>query len=231
MVWKETLLRLFIAFALGFTIGIERQLHHRAAGLRTNILVTVGAAGFTIFGSIFVEGYSVARIVAQIVSGIGFLGAGAIMREGLTVQGLNTAATIWCSAALGIFCGAGYWPHAIIFAVFVVLTNTVLRRLENYMEKESPPNLSSIYTLEVECKTLEEGKVRHAIIDRIRKRKITLKSIEVKSRHNGSMTLRVAFKGTATTKMRLQQVMEDLAATSHVLATRWEEEEKKESVL
>lgn len=230
MVWQETAIRLAVAFILGFIIGIERQLHHRTAGLRTNILVAVGSAGFTIFGDIFIDGESVPRIVAQIVSGIGFLGAGAIMREGLTVQGLNTAATIWCSSALGIFCGVGYWTHASIFAAFIVGINTVLRRLELHMEKYHTPmhiDASVVYAIEIDCKVSDENKVRRSIVDRLRKRKVSLKSIEIKSRQNGSLTLRVVTKGSSSAKTHLHQVMEDLAAAAHVLATRWDETVQK----
>jgi putative Mg2+ transporter-C (MgtC) family protein len=117
----EALLRLAIAAGLGAAIGVERELREREAGVRTHLLVSLGSALFTIlsaygFHEFLVDGGNVVRtdptrIAAQIVTGIGFLGAGAIIREGLSVRGLTTAATLWVVAALGMACGAGYyWP-------------------------------------------------------------------------------------------------------------------------
>jgi putative Mg2+ transporter-C (MgtC) family protein len=117
----DALLRLAVAGGLGTAIGFERELRDREAGIRTHLLVALGAALFTIvsaygFHEILTAGGNVvrldpSRIAAQIVTGIGFLGAGAIIREGLSVRGLTTAATLWVVAAIGMACGAGYyWP-------------------------------------------------------------------------------------------------------------------------
>ncbi|MGH3003413.1 MAG: MgtC/SapB family protein [Gaiellaceae bacterium] len=117
----DALLRLAVACALGTAIGFERELRDREAGVRTHLLVSLGAALFTIvsafgFHDILTSGGGAiqldpSRIAAQIVTGIGFLGAGAIIREGLSVRGLTTAATLWVVAAIGMACGAGYyWP-------------------------------------------------------------------------------------------------------------------------
>lgn len=103
------LLNLLAALALGALIGAERQWRQRMAGLRTNALVAVGAAVF-ILSSVTTSPDSPGRIAAQVVSGIGFLGAGVIMREGMNIRGLNTAATLWCSAGIGVLCGLGIWP-------------------------------------------------------------------------------------------------------------------------
>ncbi|MDR0251735.1 MAG: MgtC/SapB family protein, partial [Brucellaceae bacterium] len=106
MVSVESLLHTFAsltaAFILGGIIGFERQWRQRLAGLRTNTLVAVGAATFVLFASLVDGDTSPTRVAAQIVSGIGFLGAGIIFKEGFNVRGLNTAATLWCSAAVGV---------------------------------------------------------------------------------------------------------------------------------
>src|SRR5207253_6563623 len=117
--WDESLLRLALAALLGGLIGVEREIREREAGLRTHLLVSVGSALFTIVGaygfhSFLDSGASVVRadptrIAAQIVTGIGFLGAGAIIRQGLSVRGLTTAATLWVVAAVGLAAGAGYY--------------------------------------------------------------------------------------------------------------------------
>src|SRR6516164_5942263 len=108
MTIAQAALNLAVALALSAIIGFERQWRNRLAGLRTNTLVAIGAASFVIFESLVPDESSPTRIAAQVVSGIGFLGAGLIFREGLSVRGLNTAATLWCSAAVGVLAGAGY---------------------------------------------------------------------------------------------------------------------------
>jgi len=114
----EVFLRLGVGAALGAAVGVEREIHDREAGIRTHLLVSLGAALFTIVSAYgftdFGSSVDPTRIAAQIVTGIGFLGAGAILREGLTVRGLTTAGSLWVVAAVGIASGAGYyWPAVI----------------------------------------------------------------------------------------------------------------------
>jgi putative Mg2+ transporter-C (MgtC) family protein len=135
--WDESLLRLALAAALGGLIGVERELREREAGLRTHLLVSVGSALFTIvsaygFHAFLVSGASVVRadptrIAAQIVTGIGFLGAGAIIRQGFSVRGLTTAATLWVVAAVGLAAGAGYYSVAVITTALVLIALYPLR--------------------------------------------------------------------------------------------------------
>ena len=137
LTWPHVLLRLVVAAGLGGAIGFERELRERQAGLRTHLVVSVGSALFTLvsaygFHEFLVNGGSVVRadptrIAAQIVSGIGFLGAGAIIRQGLSVRGLTTAATLWLVAAIGMAAGAGYYSGAIIATVGALLTLGPLR--------------------------------------------------------------------------------------------------------
>jgi len=109
--FQQSALNLLVALLLGSLIGFERQWRQRMAGLRTNTLVSLGAAIFVVFASQFSD-TSPTRVAAQVVSGIGFLGAGVIFKEGLNVRGLNTAATLWCSAAVGLLAGTGHWSLA-----------------------------------------------------------------------------------------------------------------------
>ena len=129
--WPEVLLRLALAAALGGAIGFERELREREAGLRTHTLVSVGSALFTIAGAYgfrdFHGSFDPTRVAAQIVTGIGFLGAGAIIRQGLSVRGLTTAATLWVVAAIGLTCGAGYYAAAVITTALVLLSLWPLR--------------------------------------------------------------------------------------------------------
>jgi putative Mg2+ transporter-C (MgtC) family protein len=137
LTWPHVLLRLSVAAVLGGAIGAERELRERQAGLRTHLVVCVGSALFTLvsaygFREFLVNGGSVVRadptrIAAQIVSGIGFLGAGAIIRQGLSVRGLTTAATLWLVAAIGLAAGAGYYSAALIATAGALLTLGPLR--------------------------------------------------------------------------------------------------------
>ena len=115
---EQVAINLAVALGLSAVIGFERQWRNRLAGLRTNTLVALGAATFVIFSSLVPGDGSPTRVAAQVVSGIGFLGAGLIFREGMSVRGLNTAATLWCSAAIGILAGAGYLLYATVATGF-----------------------------------------------------------------------------------------------------------------
>ena len=133
----EALLRLSIAAGLGGAVGFERELRDREAGIRTHLLVSLGSALFTIvsaygFNEFLAGGGSVvradpSRIAAQIVTGIGFLGAGAIIRDGLSVRGLTTAATLWVVAGIGMACGAGYYAPAVAVTVLTIVALWPLR--------------------------------------------------------------------------------------------------------
>jgi putative Mg2+ transporter-C (MgtC) family protein len=132
----EFFTRLVIALFAGLIIGFERQWHHKETGLKTNMLVATGAAAFVLL-SIKVAAsqpnIDVTRITAQVVMGVGFLGAGVIFREGPNVHGLNSAATIWCSAAIGCIAASGYFAETLICTFLVTIVNTVLEPIENWM--------------------------------------------------------------------------------------------------
>ena len=140
--WDDTLVRLAMAAALGGAIGLERELDEKAAGLRTHMLVSLGAALFTMVGAygfhdFLASGDAVVRadpgrVAAQIVTGIGFLGAGVIFRQGFTIRGLTTAASLWVVAAVGMAAGAGFWEGAVIATVVGIVS---LRPLEWLKER------------------------------------------------------------------------------------------------
>jgi uncharacterized membrane protein YhiD involved in acid resistance len=127
----DTLVSLSAAFILGGLIGFERQYRQRTAGLRTNVLVAVGAAIFVDMANRLAGAEGAVRVVAYVVSGIGFLGAGVIMREEGNVRGLNTAATLWTSAAVGACAGADLLAEAVLGTLFILAANTLLRPIVN----------------------------------------------------------------------------------------------------
>lgn len=140
MEWQEIALRLGVAALLGGAIGIERQWRSHYVGLRTNTLVTIGSAGFMIFALMLPSNdpASAPRIASQVVMGIGFLCAGVIMHEGVNVKGFNTAATLWCSVAVGMFAGTGLFMPACILAAFIILVNLFLRPIVSLINRHAP---------------------------------------------------------------------------------------------
>src|SRR6201996_9284259 len=138
---QTTFGRLLLAMFLGACVGAERQWRQRAAGLRTNTLVCFGAAAFVDLGLTIAPGTT--QVIAYVVSGVGFLGAGAIMKDGGNVRGLNTAATLWCSAAVGACVGAGEALEAVFVAILLIAINSVLRPLSRYIDQRSLATLET----------------------------------------------------------------------------------------
>ncbi len=143
----DTFSRLALAFVLGAAVGLERQIRQRTAGLRTNVLVAVGAALFVDIAMRFEAQHGSApgalQVVAYVVSGVGFLGAGVIMREEGNVRGLNTAATLWGSAAIGVASGTGMLVEALLGTGFVLAANTLLRPIVNAINRQ-PLDVGSV---------------------------------------------------------------------------------------
>jgi len=131
----EFISRLLIAFLAGLIIGFERQWHHKSAGLRTNTLVSVGAAIFVLISILITEKSNgdVTRIIGQVVTGIGFLCAGIIFKEGLNVHGLTTAVTVWCCSAVGCLAAAGYYKETFIATLFIISVNLLLKPLDEWL--------------------------------------------------------------------------------------------------
>jgi putative Mg2+ transporter-C (MgtC) family protein len=131
-------LRLLLAAVLGAAVGLEREIHDHPAGMRTHLLVSLGSAGFTVLSiaAFPSPGSDPARVAAQIVTGIGFLGAGAILKQGVTITGLTTAASLWVVAAIGMAAGAGAWVTALTITVIAVVSLWPLRLItERYVRK------------------------------------------------------------------------------------------------
>ena len=136
MDWPDDLFGILLAIVLGAVVGIERQVSGKSAGLRTNVLICLGAAVFTIISKQMASGSTdVTRIAAQIVTGVGFLGAGAIIQDTGGVRGLTTAATIWLVASIGMACGAGYYALAAISTLLAVLVLLGLGQIEKPLQK------------------------------------------------------------------------------------------------
>jgi putative Mg2+ transporter-C (MgtC) family protein len=182
--------RAAVALVLGAAIGLERQWRQRLAGLRTNALVALGAALFELFAVLLVGAHGVdpTRIAAYVVSGIGFLGAGVILREGVTVRGINTAATIWCSAAVGVLAGAGYIPAAVIAAVLVLLAHLALRPIARRLDRlpaSSETEVETAYSFRAVCRAADEAHIRALIAQELARDNFALHSLHSHSLNHG----------------------------------------------
>lgn len=159
--------RAALALLLGALIGAERQWRQRGAGLRTNALVALGAALFEGL-AVFIEGERGAdptRIAAYIVSGVGFLGGGVILRHGMNVTGINTAATIWCSAAVGTLSAAGYPVEAAIGALLIVTVHLALRPVARRIDRlPAADELETVYRFRAVCRADNEAHIRALVV-------------------------------------------------------------------
>lgn len=191
-------IRLSMALILGVAIGLERQWRQKSAGLRTNTLVSLGSAAFTLISfaltsSVDADGVyrgDATRIIGQIVTGIGFLGGGVILKDGLSIQGLNTAATIWCSAAVGALSGVGLFAEATIVAFAVMLTHILLRPLGlklNKLSFQKEEGGSFFYSFKIRCKEQVENHLRVLILNSL-KNDPHLQLRSLKSSDNGNPT-------------------------------------------
>jgi len=228
MDWQNIVLRLGFALLLGSTIGFERQWRQKMAGLRTNALVALGAAGFVVFSGLYPGESSPTRMAAQIVSGIGFLGAGVIMRDGFNVQGLNTAATLWCSAMVGTFAGGGFLAASAFAAGFVVLTNMVLRPLVRLINRQVPTAASEVethYMVSVTCRAAEEAHTRSLLLHALVGAGLGLRRLDSEDIAD---TIKVAVTAQAVAPSpkhaALEQIVGRLSLEPYVSAARWQVE-------
>jgi putative Mg2+ transporter-C (MgtC) family protein len=217
-------LRLAVALVLGSAIGFERQWHQKMAGLRTNALVALGSCGFVVFSGMVGQG-DPTRIAAQVVTGIGFLGAGVILREGINVHGLNTAATLWCSAMVGTFAGAGYFAPSLVAAAFVVGTNLFLRSLVRRMNRMTfaQTDAETYYTVEITCKAAEEAHMRSLLLHALSQAGLGLRRLDSEDVPD---TTKVTVTAQAVAPKRndaaLEQIVGRLSLEPHVSAATWQ---------
>jgi putative Mg2+ transporter-C (MgtC) family protein len=219
----DTLIGLGAAFVLGGLIGFERQYRQRTAGLRTNVLVAVGAAafvdlGFQLFGS---EG--AVRIIAYVVSGIGFLGAGVIMKEGAHVRGLNTAATLWCSAAVGACAGAGMVAEAVALTAFVLAGNTLLRPLVNSINRRpiSERDTEALYRVHVICAPGDVSEARDLLFAELEAASYPIQGIETLSEGEEQVELAALLVPSTAEPTELDAVVAALEAPDFIQSATW----------
>jgi putative Mg2+ transporter-C (MgtC) family protein len=219
----DTLISLFTAFVFGTLIGAERQYRQRSAGLRTNVLVCVGAAAFVDIGNHLTGAEGSVRVIAYVVSGIGFLGAGAIMKEGMNVRGLNTAATLWASAAVGACAGADLVAQSAAVTVFVLAGNTLLRPLVNTIDR-IPLNVHSSeasYEIVVTTDGLRAAEIREALDERLEAAKYPVRETELVYRSEDNVEIIATLVPLAVDAAELDRVTADLSKLAGVRHATW----------
>jgi len=214
---------ILIAFVLATLIGAERQWRQRSAGLRTNVLVSVGAAAFVSLGMRINGQAGATQIAAYVVSGIGFLGAGVILKEGAQVSGLNTAATLWCSAAVGALSGIGLAAEATVLTVVILAGNTLLRPLANAINRAPVDERQSEAIYEVHVVTQPEtvGEVRDLLADALDKASYPIRQIEVAERSPEATELVATLVSTAVDPVELDAVASVLEQSPLVSFASW----------
>lgn len=182
MTLTDFAMRVGLALLLGSLIGAEREWRHKLAGLKTNALVCVGSALFTCIGyQAYMDGQAdPTRIAGQIASGIGFLGAGAILRDGLTIRGLTTAATVWCAAAIGSMAGAGMLVHAVVGTGFIFGCNFALKEMAGMLFKHHNVDapVEQNYVINFYTKTADPSQ-RKAVIEFIASKNLNIRAFNI----------------------------------------------------
>ena len=220
----DTLVSLFTAFVLGTLIGAERQYRQRTAGLRTNVLVAVGAAAFVDLAMHLAGADGAVRVISYVVSGIGFLGAGVIMKQGMDVRGLNTAATLWASAAVGSCAGADMVAQAVALTVFIIAGNTLLRPLVNAINR-IPLNekaLEATYYFKVAVTTEALPDIRDRLVEKLESAKYPVADVDVVEIGDDILEVVAKLVATAVDPNELNAVAVDLQGQAGVRHATWE---------
>lgn len=222
--YQGAALNMGLALICGALIGSERQVRQRMAGLRTNALVALGAACFVVFSALFDAELSPTRVGAQVVSGIGFLGAGIIFRHGFTVHGLNTAATLWCSAAVGLISGAGAYALAMMATGFVIFVNLGLRPLVKWLKRRTRAGLPTTqeYRVVLACRASDERELRQTIMTSLAATSAQVVSFESKRSDDSDLELELILSINDRSDDTINKVLSPLMITPHLLSLNWE---------
>jgi putative Mg2+ transporter-C (MgtC) family protein len=211
MLWPHFAIRLGLALLLGSLIGAERQWRQRTAGLRTHALVAAGAAMFVMLATLTAGTADGSfRIAGQVVSGIGFLGAGVILRHGASVTGLNTAATLWCSAAIGTLTGYGMYDSAITGTIAVIAAHVGLRPVGRVLSRRSrAPDMEITYLFRIGARTDQGTRVRARLFESLNGQPLLLKSL---LSDDVDHTDKIDIRATLTSRGRQNSLLEDIVS-------------------
>jgi putative Mg2+ transporter-C (MgtC) family protein len=214
------------ALMMGIAIGLERQFRQHPAGLRTNALVCVGAALFVSLSRLMDDTQNPTRIASYIVSGIGFLGGGVILRDGLNVKGMNTAATLWCSAAVGTLSGAGFPGHGLIGTAMVLGLHLGLRPAGRWVDSrlKTAVDVETLYRVRVVCSEAQEGIIRTILLRHVNSLpKMTIQGISTQDTERADQAAVVAdIFSVEQSDRQVQDLMSRINIEPSVSSVRWE---------
>lgn len=219
----DTFISILSAFILGSMIGIERQYRQRTAGLRTNVLVAVGAAIFVDAANRLNGAVGATQVMAYVVSGIGFLGAGVIMREEGNVRGLNTAATVWGSGAIGALAGADLIAEAIIGTLFVLSANTLLRPIANNINRRplDTNEMEITHILNVICAKEHQKSVLTTVENLLERQQIATHDLQVDAFGEEDVEITATLISSSANNEHLEKVVADLLLIPEILQAYW----------
>ncbi|HET9874205.1 MAG TPA: MgtC/SapB family protein [Mycobacterium sp.] len=224
----DFVVRLAVGLGCGALIGLERQWRARMAGLRTNALVAAGATLFVLYG-VAANDTSSTRVAAYVVSGVGFLGGGVILREGFNVRGLNTAATLWCSAAVGVLAAAGHLLFALIATGTIVGTHLLGRPLgrlidrDNHIEEDEG---QSPYRVQVICRPKSEKYARAQIVQYTSRNDLLLRGIHTGRATDDNIVLTAYLFVDGRAPDRLERLVAELSLQPGVYAVHWHSDDQ-----
>lgn len=214
---------LAVALVLGMLIGIERQWRQRHTGLNTHALVALGAAAFTSL-AVLIEDAADVRMGGQVVTGIGFLGAGLIMRDGLNVRGLAGAATVWATGAVGTLAGYGFLLEAVEASVFVLVVNAAAPRLSQLVERYAPSDdlTKRFYIVELTCAARDEAAIRARLLEAMNVRKLRLHSLESHAlKESGKVEVEAMVYSARQEDTLVEHLVGELSLDPAIFSTSW----------
>ncbi|WP_313739270.1 MgtC/SapB family protein [Pseudomonas sp.] len=228
MEWNVFLLRAATALLLGALIGAERQLRQRLTGLRTNALVSTGACLFVLMTQAVpgMQPADASRVAAYVVSGIGFLGGGVIMRDGFNVRGLNTAATLWCTAAVGVLCSLGLLLEAALGSLVVLCANILLREVAQRLDRQDMVPASEVeqhFEVRVICRAQDEIQVRSLMLHSLNDPQLRLQSLHSEDLADSDrLEVRAELLGGAQAPLQLERMVSRVSLEKGVSSVRWQ---------
>ncbi|MEO8814872.1 MAG: MgtC/SapB family protein [Mycobacterium sp.] len=224
----EFAVRLSVGLGCGALIGLERQWRARMAGLRTNALVAAGATLFVLY-AVAADDTSSTRVASYVVSGVGFLGGGVILREGFDVRGLNTAATLWCSAAVGVLAAAGHLLFALIATGTVVGTHLLGRPLGRLIDRDhhvEEDEGQSPYRVQVVCRPKTEKYARAQIVQHTSRNDLVLRGIHTSRAAEDNIMLTAYLLVDSRAPERLERLVAELSLQPGVYAVHWHSDQQ-----
>lgn len=220
----DYIIRIIMCIFLTCIIGIERQYRHGSVGLRTNVLVAIGSFMFN-WAAYSYANADLSRIASSVVSGIGFIGAGIIIKDGFKVKGLNTAATLWCVAAIGILTSCGMLYEASIGTFAVVFSNIILRIVSLTIMERIKKEEQEVCIIRLNCKDKDEKVIRDALYEQLSKNNLSLQNFDKKELNKNEVSLEVLI--ITTRKKVVEDIVKFLTQYPGIISISWKHSNRR----